>query len=81
MQRPPSSLLTPAVADTQRYRAGTLSTVEMKDACIEKLQNVVSEFQERRSKVTPETVQYFQDVNRAIDPTPSRAAAGAAATA
>ncbi|BEJ12911.1 hypothetical protein CspHIS471_0300850 [Cutaneotrichosporon sp. HIS471] len=57
-----------------RYRAGTLSTVEMKDACIEKLQSVVAEFQERRSKVTPETVKYFQDNTRAIDPTPSRTA-------
>lgn len=47
----------------------------MKDACIEKLQAVVSEFQERRSKVTPDTVKYFQDVTRPIDPTPSRAAA------
>ncbi|CAK9782723.1 putative tryptophan-tRNA ligase [Cutaneotrichosporon oleaginosum] len=58
----------------ERYRAGTLSTVEMKDVCVEKLQSVVAEFQERRGKVTPETVQYFQDPTRAIDPTPSRSA-------
>lgn len=44
----------------------------MKDACIEKLQEVVAQFQERRAKVTPETVKYFQDVTRPIDPTPSR---------
>jgi hypothetical protein len=29
----------------QDYRAGTLSTVEMKDTCIKKLQEVVAEFQ------------------------------------
>lgn len=29
----------------QEYRAGTLSTVEMKDACIAKLQEIVAEFQ------------------------------------
>jgi tryptophanyl-tRNA synthetase len=46
----------------------------MKDACIEKLQKVVAEFQERRSKVTPEIVKSFQDPTRAIDPTPSRTA-------
>lgn len=66
----PLSMLT-----EQEYRAGTLSTVEMKDECIAKLQEVVSQFQERRGKITPEIVQYFQDPTRKIDPTPSRVAA------
>jgi len=32
-------------ASLQQYRAGILSTSQMKEACIEKLQGVVAEFQ------------------------------------
>lgn len=33
------------MANRQEYRAGTLSTSQMKEACIEKLQGIVAEFQ------------------------------------
>lgn len=52
------------------YRAGRLSTVQLKDECIAKLQEVVSGFQKRRAEVTPELVKYYQDATRQIDPTP-----------
>ncbi|KAL7419027.1 tryptophan--tRNA ligase [Cryptotrichosporon argae] len=52
----------------KEYRAGTLSTVQMKDECIAKLTEVVAGFQERRAQVTPEAIRAFQDATRAIDP-------------
>ncbi|OWZ33040.1 tryptophan-tRNA ligase [Cryptococcus neoformans c45] len=52
------------------YKKGTLSTREMKEACIEKLQEVVGEFQKNRAAVTDEVLQYFQDPTRKIDPRP-----------
>ncbi|OCF37363.1 tryptophan-tRNA ligase [Kwoniella heveanensis BCC8398] len=52
------------------YRAGTLSTSEMKQACIEKLQEVVAEFQKNRAAVTEEHLKYYQDATRKIDPRP-----------
>ncbi|WWC67905.1 tryptophan-tRNA ligase [Kwoniella pini CBS 10737] len=54
----------------KEYRAGTLSTSEMKAACIEKLQEVVAEFQKNRAEVTDEKLAYFQDPSRKIDPRP-----------
>ncbi|WVR04601.1 tryptophan-tRNA ligase [Kwoniella sp. DSM 27419] len=54
----------------REYRAGTLSTSEMKQACIEKLQGIVEEFQKNRAAVTDETLAYFQDATRKIDPRP-----------
>ncbi|WWD21463.1 tryptophan-tRNA ligase [Kwoniella shandongensis] len=62
------------------YRAGTLSTSEMKQACIEKIQEIVEEFQKNRAAVTDETLAYYQDSTRKIDPRP-KAKAEAAATA
>ncbi|KAL1406242.1 tryptophan--tRNA ligase [Vanrija albida] len=59
------------------YRAGTLSTVQMKDECIAKLQEVVSSFQERHAAVTPELVKQYQDPTRKIDPTPRAKTAAA----
>ena len=58
-------------ADQQRYRAGTLSTSQMKEACIEKIQQVVAEFQKNRAAVTPEILASFQDATRKIDPRPA----------
>ncbi|WVQ83361.1 tryptophan-tRNA ligase [Cryptococcus sp. DSM 104549] len=63
------------------YRAGTLSTREMKEVCIEKLQEVVAEFQKNRAAVTDETLKYFQDPTRKIDPRPKSKEATAAAPA
>ncbi|KAK8847371.1 tryptophan-tRNA ligase [Kwoniella newhampshirensis] len=66
----------------KEYRAGTLSTSEMKQACIDKLQEVVAEFQKNRAVVTDESLAYFQDPTRKIDPRPkskTQAAATAAA--
>ncbi|WVW78507.1 tryptophan-tRNA ligase [Kwoniella bestiolae CBS 10118] len=54
----------------KEYRAGTLSTSEMKAACIEKLQEVVAEFQKNRAEVTDEKLAYFQNSTRKIDPRP-----------
>ncbi|WRT64811.1 tryptophan-tRNA ligase [Kwoniella shivajii] len=54
----------------QEYRAGTLSTSEMKAACIDKIQEVVAEFQKNRAAVTDENLAYFQDSTRKIDPRP-----------
>ncbi|WVF69975.1 tryptophan-tRNA ligase [Kwoniella sp. CBS 6097] len=63
------------------YRAGTLSTSEMKQVSIEKLQQVVSEFQKNRAAVTDEDVKYFQDATRKIDPRPKPKEDAAAAPA
>ncbi|ODN82282.1 tryptophan-tRNA ligase [Cryptococcus amylolentus CBS 6039] len=63
------------------YRAGTLSTSQMKEACIEKLQEVVAEFQKNRALVTDEVLQYFQDPTRKIDPRPKARDAAAADSA
>ncbi|WWD00530.1 tryptophan-tRNA ligase [Kwoniella sp. B9012] len=63
----------------KEYRAGTLSTSEMKAACIEKLQEVVAEFQKNRAEVTDEKLAYFQDPTRKIDPRPKPKEAAEAA--
>ncbi|WVQ98013.1 tryptophan-tRNA ligase [Kwoniella sp. CBS 9459] len=65
----------------KEYRAGTLSTSEMKQVSIEKLQQVVSEFQKNRAAVTDEDVKYFQDATRKIDPRPKPKEDAATATA
>ncbi|WWC59297.1 tryptophan-tRNA ligase [Kwoniella dejecticola CBS 10117] len=64
----------------REYRAGTLSTSEMKAACIEKLQEVVAEFQKNRAEVTDDKLAYFQDPSRKIDPRPKPKEASAAAS-
>jgi tryptophanyl-tRNA synthetase len=73
-------------AEEQEYRAGTLSTSQMKEACIEKIQGIVAEFQavsaisramvagnsyQKRAAVTPEILASFQDKERKIDPRPT----------
>jgi len=52
----------------REYRAGTLSTSQMKEACISKLQEIVGEFQKKRAAITEEDVRAFQDPTRKIDP-------------
>ncbi|EIW71280.1 hypothetical protein TREMEDRAFT_67668 [Tremella mesenterica DSM 1558] len=52
------------------YRAGTLSSGEMKDHCIATIQKIVGDFQMARAAVTDEIVEYFQDPTRKIDPRP-----------
>lgn len=42
-------------------------TGELKKICIEVLQKFVSEFQERKSKVTEEVIAYYMDKNRKIE--------------
>ncbi|KAK0523435.1 tryptophan--tRNA ligase [Tilletia horrida] len=49
------------------YRAGTLLSGEMKGKCIAVLQQVVREFQERKSKVTDDIVRQFMDASRKIE--------------
>ncbi|KAG8807554.1 tryptophan--tRNA ligase [Serendipita sp. 399] len=49
------------------YRAGTLSTGEMKDLCIEELQKLVKTFQEVKSKITDDVVHQFMDPTRKFD--------------
>jgi len=51
------------------YRAGTLLTGQLKAKCIAQLQEFVATFQERRAKVTEETVDYFMSADRTIAPT------------
>lgn len=48
----------------QRYTNGEMLTGELKQICIKILQEVVGEFQERRSKVTEDTVNLFAETNR-----------------
>jgi tryptophanyl-tRNA synthetase len=49
----------------QEYRAGTLSTVQMKDECIAKLQGVVGEFQKVHNLHSlKETVEHDADDGR-----------------
>ena len=43
-------------------------TGELKKRCIEVLQKVVGDFQKRRAEVTEETVNYFMDASRKIEP-------------
>ncbi|WFD31045.1 tryptophan--tRNA ligase [Malassezia sp. CBS 17886] len=52
------------------YRTGRLLTGELKKRCIQELQRVVGEFQERKSRVTDDTLRQFMDPTRTIDPTP-----------
>ncbi|KAK0465514.1 uncharacterized protein EV420DRAFT_1514695 [Desarmillaria tabescens] len=55
------------------YRAGRLLTGQLKAKCIEALQKFVGDFQEKRAKVTDETVSAFMDANRKIVPTMGKA--------
>ncbi|KAK0456119.1 hypothetical protein EV421DRAFT_30613 [Armillaria borealis] len=55
------------------YRAGRLLTGQLKAKCIEALQKFVGDFQEKRAKVTDETVSAFMDANRKIAPTLGKA--------
>lgn len=43
-------------------------TGELKKICIEVLQKFVADFQKKRAEVTDETVKYFMDPNRKIEP-------------
>ncbi|PLW16270.1 hypothetical protein PCANC_16842 [Puccinia coronata f. sp. avenae] len=52
-----------------QYESGELLTGEMKAICIETLQKMVAEFQERKNKVSDDLVKQFMDPTRAIDPT------------
>lgn len=49
------------------YKSGELMTGDLKKICIELLQKFVGDFQERKSKITPETIAYFMDATRKID--------------
>ncbi|CAO3690053.1 unnamed protein product [Umbelopsis ramanniana] len=50
------------------YKSGDMLTGELKKRCIEELQKVVGNFQERKAKVTDEVIDYFMDKNRKIVP-------------
>ncbi|ORX44078.1 tryptophanyl-tRNA synthetase [Hesseltinella vesiculosa] len=52
----------------ETYKSGELLTGEIKKLCIEVLQKFVADFQARRSAVTEETVNFFMDGKRNIDP-------------
>lgn len=52
------------------YRAGRLLTGELKKRCIQELQRVVAEFQERKAKVSDDVIRQFMDASRKIDSTP-----------
>ncbi|KAJ3781935.1 hypothetical protein GGU10DRAFT_91979 [Lentinula aff. detonsa] len=54
------------------YRAGRLLTGQLKAKCIQLLQQFVSEFQERRAKITDEQINMFMDKTRKIVPTTSK---------
>lgn len=53
----------------QEYTSGRMLTGEIKKLCIETMQRVVKDFQDRRAKVTDEIVDYYMDARRKIDPT------------
>ncbi|KAJ3890347.1 hypothetical protein GG344DRAFT_88906 [Lentinula edodes] len=59
----------------EEYRAGRLLTGQLKAKCIQLLQQFVSDFQERRAKITDEQIDMFMDKNRKIVPTMSKAQA------
>ncbi|GLB35073.1 putative class-I aminoacyl-tRNA synthetase family protein [Lyophyllum shimeji] len=61
------------------YRAGTLLTGQLKAKCIERLQQFVREFQERKAKVTEEEITAFMDPARKIEPTMGKCIAPAPA--
>ncbi|KAL0079851.1 hypothetical protein J3Q64DRAFT_1761511 [Phycomyces blakesleeanus] len=50
------------------YKSGEMMTGELKKTCIELLQNFVGDFQKRKNAVTDETVAYFMDKTRKINP-------------
>ncbi|KAF0412500.1 tryptophanyl-tRNA synthetase [Gigaspora margarita] len=50
----------------KKYKAGEMMTGELKARCIEVLQKFVGEFQERKSKITDETLKSFMDPNKKI---------------
>ncbi|KAF8842487.1 tryptophanyl-tRNA synthetase [Paxillus ammoniavirescens] len=53
----------------EEYRAGHLLTGQLKARCIQMLQGLVKDFQERKAKVTEADVDNFMDANRKIEPT------------
>ncbi|KAF9052673.1 hypothetical protein BJ165DRAFT_1413116 [Panaeolus papilionaceus] len=57
----------------REYRAGTLLTGQLKAYCIQLLQKFVTEFQERRAKVTDEIIDAFMDGKRPIRFIPAKA--------
>ncbi|KAK7449800.1 tryptophan--tRNA ligase [Stygiomarasmius scandens] len=61
------------------YRAGRLLTGQLKAKCIELLQKFVTDFQERRAKITDEQVNAFMDSKRKIVPAMSNAKTAPAA--
>lgn len=48
------------------YRSGDLLSGEMKKECIDVIQNFVAEYQERRSKITPELVDSFMKPHKLV---------------
>jgi tryptophanyl-tRNA synthetase len=50
------------------YKSGDMMTGELKKRCIEVLQKVVGDFQERRAKVTDQVIDHFMDKNKIITP-------------
>ncbi|KAA1129781.1 hypothetical protein PGTUg99_002757 [Puccinia graminis f. sp. tritici] len=52
-----------------QYESGELLTGEIKAICIETLQKMVADFQERKKQVSDDLVKQFMDPHRAIDPT------------
>ncbi|KIM53700.1 hypothetical protein SCLCIDRAFT_1222567 [Scleroderma citrinum Foug A] len=53
----------------EEYRAGRLLTGQLKARCIRVLQDFVSDFQERKGKVTDADVDAFMNATRKIEPT------------
>ncbi|KAG2184413.1 hypothetical protein INT43_000322 [Umbelopsis isabellina] len=50
------------------YKSGEMMTGELKKRCIDVLQKVVGDFQERRAKVTDAVIDHFMDKNKKINP-------------
>jgi len=48
------------------YRSGDLLSGEMKKECIDVIQKFVAEYQERRSKITPEIVDSFMKPHKLV---------------
>ncbi|THH31549.1 hypothetical protein EUX98_g2640 [Antrodiella citrinella] len=57
----------------EAYRSGRLLTGQLKSQCIQVLQAFVKDFQERKAKVSEETLNAFMDGNRKIEPTMGKA--------
>ncbi|KAI9597805.1 tryptophan--tRNA ligase, cytoplasmic [Syncephalis fuscata] len=62
------------------YRTGELSTSELKKRCIEVLQGIVGDFQEKKAQITDAVISQFMDASKQMEWSVAKAAASTAPT-